>query len=221
MRRIAVRYRFTTRPSPSSARHRRTSARRVRCRSLLLAGFQRLLLLGTDHAFNLLARLLMKLPNPASEALVRHPGERSRHNTLRLEGNYRPALIRGGPLVADLLLQSSPGEEHMPNLKGLESVILQLREQRTDLVNQLRHVEAALSVLGKLDGGRFYTQPRSRKMSAAARARISASQKARWARTRGQKVVSIAPKRRHISAAGLANIRAAQRARWAKIRRQK
>jgi hypothetical protein len=43
--------------------HRRTSARRVRCRSLLLAGFQRLLLLGTDHAFNLLARLLMKLPN--------------------------------------------------------------------------------------------------------------------------------------------------------------
>jgi hypothetical protein len=109
----------------------------------------------------------------------------------------------------------------MPNLKGLESVILQLREQRTDLVNQLRHVEAALSVLGKLDGGRFYTQPRSRKVSAAARARISASQKARWARTRGQKVVSIAPKRRHISAAGLANIRAAQRARWAKIRRQK
>jgi len=56
-------------------------------------------------------------------------------------------------------------------------------------------------------------------MSAAARARISASQKARWARTRGQKVVSIAPKR-HISAAGLARIRAAQRARWAKIKRR-
>jgi len=43
--------------------HRRTSARRVRCRSLLLAGFQRLLLLGSNQAFNLLVRLLMKLPN--------------------------------------------------------------------------------------------------------------------------------------------------------------
>jgi hypothetical protein len=43
--------------------YRRTSARRVRCRSLLLAGFQRLLLLGSNHALNLLARLLMKLPN--------------------------------------------------------------------------------------------------------------------------------------------------------------
>jgi hypothetical protein len=108
----------------------------------------------------------------------------------------------------------------MPNLKGLVSVISQLREQRTDLVNQLRHVDAALSVLGKLDSRRFYTKPRRRKMSTAARARISASQKARWARARGQKVVSIARKPR-ISAAGLARIRAAQRARWAKIRRQK
>ena len=48
---------------------------------------------------------------------------------------------------------------------------------------------------------------------------ISASQKARWARTRG-KVVSIAPKRK-ISAAGLARIRAANRARWARVRAAK
>ena len=41
-----------------------------------------------------------------------------------------------------------------------------------------------------------------------------------WARTRSQKVVSIAPKR-HISAAGLARIRAANRARWAKARAAK
>ena len=53
-------------------------------------------------------------------------------------------------------------------------------------------------------------------MSAAARARISASQKARWAQTRGQKVVSIAPKR-HISAAGLANIRKATRAEMGEV----
>jgi hypothetical protein len=63
MRRIAFRYRFTTRPSASSAMHRRTSARRVRCGSLLLAGFQRFLLLRSNQAFSLLARVLMKLPN--------------------------------------------------------------------------------------------------------------------------------------------------------------
>ncbi len=45
----------------------------------------------------------------------------------------------------------------MANLKGLESVVSQLRLERTNLVNQLRHVDAALSVLGKLDNGRSYT----------------------------------------------------------------
>jgi len=103
-------------------------------------------------------------------------------------------------------------------ISGLQSVVSQLRKERTNLVNQLRHVDAALSVLGKLNGGRFYTQPRHRKMSVAARARIAAAQRARWAKVKGQrKVVSIAPKRR-ISAAGLARIRAATKARWAKWR---
>ena len=50
----------------------------------------------------------------------------------------------------------------MANLKGLESVVSQLRVERSNLVNQLRHVDAALSVLGKLDNGRSYTQPRRR-----------------------------------------------------------
>src|SRR5438128_1229633 len=105
-------------------------------------------------------------------------------------------------------------------ISGLQSVVSQLRKERTNLVNQLRHVDAALSVLGKLNGGRFYTQPRHRRMSAAARARIAAAQRARWAKVKGQrKVVSIAPpKRRRISPAGLARIRAATKARWAKWR---
>src|SRR6266550_3409249 len=103
-------------------------------------------------------------------------------------------------------------------ISGLQSVVSQLRKERTNLVNQLRHVDAPLSVLGKLNGGRFYTQPRHRKMSVAARARIAAAQRARWAKVKGQrKVVSIAPKRR-ISAAGRARIRAASKARWAKWR---
>ena len=75
----------------------------------------------------------------------------------------------------------------MANLKGLESVVSQLRLERTSLVNQLRHVDAALSVLGKLDHGSSYTKPRRRTLSLAARKKIAAAQRARWARVRQSK----------------------------------
>jgi hypothetical protein len=70
----------------------------------------------------------------------------------------------------------------MPNLKGLGSMVSQLRNRRTSLVNELRHVDAALSVLGKLESGRSYTKPRRRRLSASARKRIAAAQRARWAK---------------------------------------
>src|SRR2546427_1219653 len=57
------------------------------------------------------------------------------------------------------------------------------------------------------------SRPR-RKMSAAARARIFAAQKARWAKAKGQKVVPIKAGKRRISPAGLARSRAAARAGW-------
>jgi hypothetical protein len=98
-------------------------------------------------------------------------------------------------------------------------IIALLKAERDKVARQLNGLDTAIQALSGSNSARVLHGPR--RMSAAARARISASQKARWARTRGQKVVSIAPKRRRISAAGLANIRAAQRARWAKIRRQK
>jgi hypothetical protein len=75
----------------------------------------------------------------------------------------------------------------MAKLKGLESVVSQLRLERTNLVNQLRHVDAALSVLGKLDSGSSYTKPRRRKLSTAARRKIAAAQRARWAKVRQMK----------------------------------
>lgn len=40
----------------------------------------------------------------------------------------------------------------MRNLKGLESIVTELRAERGHLVNNLRHVDAALAVLGKLEG---------------------------------------------------------------------
>ena len=97
-------------------------------------------------------------------------------------------------------------------------IISLLKAERDKVARQLNGLNAALAAFA----GTYKTgssRPR-RKMSAAARARISAAQKARWAKTKGQKVVSIAPQR-HISAAGLARIRAANRARWAKVRAAK
>ena len=98
-------------------------------------------------------------------------------------------------------------------------IIAQLRIERDKAAQQVNALDMAIAALSGTTTSQGSRGPR--KMSAAARARISAAQKARWARTRGQKVVvSIAHKRR-ISAAGLARIRAANRARWAKVRAQK
>ena len=101
----------------------------------------------------------------------------------------------------------------MANLRGLASIVSELRGERTNLANQLRHVDAALSALGKSNGGSSYTKPRHT-MSAAARRKISLAQKARWAKAKGH-----APKpKRTISAAGRKRIAAAQRARWARAK---
>ena len=117
-------------------------------------------------------------------------------------------------------LQSLTEDKLMTKLTGLASIVSELRAERTNLANQLKHVDAALSVIGKLGGGSVSAKP-GRTVSASARRKISLAQKARWARARN--VVSIASKRgkRTISAAGKKRIAAAQRARWAKIRAAK
>ena len=92
-------------------------------------------------------------------------------------------------------------------------IIAQLKIERDKATQQVNALDMAIAALS----GTATQKSRGRRtMSAAARARISASQKARWARTRG-KVVSIAKRKRHISA-GLANIRKATKARWARWR---
>src|SRR5438876_12192373 len=97
-------------------------------------------------------------------------------------------------------------------------IIAQLKAERDKAAQQVNALDTAIKALSGLNSTGV-TRGR-RTMSAAARARISAAQRARWARTRGQKVVSIAPKR-HISPAGLARIRAATKARWARVRAAK
>ena len=97
------------------------------------------------------------------------------------------------------------------NLKGMESIVSQLRAQREDIANQIGHVDAALIVLGKVNG--THAQVAVRTISAAGRRRIAAAQRARWANVKGK----VAPKRT-MSASSRRKIAAAQKRRWAKVR---
>lgn len=69
----------------------------------------------------------------------------------------------------------------MANLSGLANIVSELKAERTNLVTQLKHVDAALTVLGKLPGGQSYARPQ-RTVSALSRRRMAAAQKARWAK---------------------------------------
>ncbi len=114
----------------------------------------------------------------------------------------------------------------MANLTGLAGFVSQLRAVRTSLVNELRHVDAALSVLGKMGGGS--TKPK-RVVSASARKRMSLAQKARWASVRKEsqpavraaKTTRAVSAKRTMSASARRKIAAAQRARWAKVKAAK
>jgi hypothetical protein len=108
----------------------------------------------------------------------------------------------------------------MTKLKGLVSMVSELRAERTNLVNQLRHVDAALSVLGKLNGGSSYTSPR-RTLSAAGRRKISLAQKVRWGKQNHKGKGAAAGPKRKLSVAARKRIAAAQRARWARFRAEK
>src|SRR5690242_12373254 len=107
----------------------------------------------------------------------------------------------------------------MAKVTGLDSVVSQLKVEKSNLANQLRHVDAALAVLGKLNGGSSYTKPR-RTLSASGRRRISAAAKARWAKVKQHssngRTGTATRVKRSMSASARRKIAAAQRARWAK-----
>jgi hypothetical protein len=88
-----------------------------------------------------------------------------------------------------------------------------------------RAIEALGGDLGKAiirltKAGTHGKRPKSRRtMSAEARARIAAAQKARWARARGQSGAMGKPRKKFtMSPEAKAKIAAAQKARWAKVR---
>jgi hypothetical protein len=99
----------------------------------------------------------------------------------------------------------------MSNFAG---VVRLLKKEQGRLTKELRGIGAALAAFGKAYGKGTGT----RKLSAAARERIAAAQRARWAKTRETaKVVPIRAKRT-LSVAARKRIAAAQRARWAKLK---
>ena len=100
-------------------------------------------------------------------------------------------------------------------MTNLTSVLNQLEQERASLTSQLEQLDTALSALNGTGNNRT-----GRRMSAAGRARIAAAQRARWAKIKGQKVVSIATRKRTMSPAARRKIATAQKARWAKWRRQ-
>jgi hypothetical protein len=112
----------------------------------------------------------------------------------------------------------------MPNTL-MQSVVSQLQKERTRLEDELHRITTALAAFGNvyMQGRRPKAAVATRKkrtISAAGRKRIAAAQLARWARIKGQKVVSISSRKgRTISPAARKRIVAAQKARWTKWRK--
>jgi hypothetical protein len=102
----------------------------------------------------------------------------------------------------------------------MQSVINELQKERKRLEDELHRVAAALTAFGNVYMHGSRPTRKTRTISAAGRTRIAAAQRARWAKIKGQKVVSISS-RKAMSPAGRSRIVAAQKARWAKWRAQK
>jgi hypothetical protein len=116
----------------------------------------------------------------------------------------------------------------MAKLKGLMSIVSELRAERTNLVNELKHVDVALSALGNVNGGSPQTKAThpTRVISASSRRKMAQAQRARWAKVRKEsqpvpgtaKTVGSAPAKRTMSASARRKIALARKARWAKVK---
>jgi len=111
----------------------------------------------------------------------------------------------------------------------LDRVVQQLRQERDQVARTLEQLDAALAALSVSASREVQIRGGRAKLSPAARARIAAAQRARWAKVRangGQKkksasktnVASMPKKRPTLSAAARKKIAAAQKARWAKLK---
>ena len=99
-------------------------------------------------------------------------------------------------------------------MSSFSGVIRLLKKEQDRLTKELHGITAALAAFGKT----YAKGTGTRKLSAAARARIAAAQKARWAKYRSPSKVAPSRGKRTLSAAARRKIAAAQRARWARVK---
>ncbi len=78
-------------------------------------------------------------------------------------------------------------------MNKLSVVVGQLRKERNEAARILQSLDAAIAALS---GGASARRTGRRTLSAAGRARIVAAQRARWAKFRGKKVVSMPKKKK-------------------------
>ena len=97
-------------------------------------------------------------------------------------------------------------------MSNLTVAIRRLEQERLRLSSQLQGLNNALAALGTAGSSR------TRRISAAGRARIAAAQRVRWAKVKG-KAGFAKRTRRKLSEAARRKIIAAQRKRWAAWRR--
>jgi nucleoid-associated protein YgaU len=96
-------------------------------------------------------------------------------------------------------------------------IVVHLKKEHARLMREIRGITAALAAFGAAYGNG--TEGTNR-MSAAARARISKAQKARWAESRknGGQEKGTTTKKKTVSVAARKKMAASQKARWAKVR---
>lgn len=111
-------------------------------------------------------------------------------------------------------------------MANLNQALHQLRQEHNKAQQEVTKLQLAISAIEDLAGqnGSSSSGRRSsgnRVVSAAARARMAAAQRARWAKVRGHSTgakSSSAAKRSRLSPAARRKIAAAQKARWARFR---
>ena len=81
-------------------------------------------------------------------------------------------------------LQQNSLQEKL-TVEWIATCINELKKERTNLVDEIKHVDAALSVLRRLNGANGARPKRT--LSVAARRKIAAAQRARWAKVRAAK----------------------------------
>ena len=93
----------------------------------------------------------------------------------------------------------------------------QLRKAAS-IKEQIENLHKQLTALTGISAPSQSTKPAKRKMSASAKAKIRAAQKARWAKVKAAKANPAKPAKRKMSAAAKAKLAALAKARWAKIK---